>query len=63
MARQSKLDEAIKGAMAEWEDAKANEKLTGAVLQALIDVSGQATDAPKAKRTRKPKGLPPEVKP
>lgn len=60
MAKPSKLGRAIKDAMARWEEAKAEEKTAGAVLQALIDVSGSVPteDKPKAKRGRKPAGMP-----
>lgn len=60
MAKPSKLDRAIADAMARWEEAKAEEKTTGAVLQALLNVRDlkAETDVPKVRRTRKPKGLP-----
>lgn len=63
MAKPSKLDRAIADATARWEEAKENERLAGAVLQALIDVreAGPVSDTPKVKRTRKKKGLPSEA--
>ncbi len=65
MAKMSTLDKAILTAQDAFDEAEMAYRMAGAVLMALKAArtrgsEPEATDAPKVRRGRKPKGLPKE---